>query len=667
MINVIVISAAPTFCEITQEQLRDSGWTISFRHSLPQAEADLATGFFNICIIDGISPSLLTQQNLAAIKSKAGSCRFVAVGDASDAEIDKGYRSGLDFIFSGPPREGVLRNLLLSPRLPNSNMSKNFSSPHHDRNSAGSTSLDLLRDFSRILSHSLNLPNLVHHFVLKARESIGLNRIAVFLLSQQTTSFPPTRPNRNRLSCICSIGIPGDVQDCLELSTTSGIGSWIVQSGQILRIEHAGALLSPAEFCRVQHEFALLNCQIAIPINDRERTLGVAMLGEPLTRPAFSDEELQLIFHLMEELGLSIKNYWLHSQLSANNKLFGDVLASMKSGILVAGPDLEIIHANPAMVDFLRYDSSGKRTLAFADLPPLIAKRIHEVVENGGVVEPFQFKHDENGSKAFQISVIPLQNPSGQLPQSAMVVMEDFSEVENARKIAVKAANSQLSEMIAKRFAQEIHNSLAPLKTHLQLMDDRYQESQFQQSLKQALETETTRMGRLSGQMLFLTESRPSPSVLTGIEKLLREAFAKAQTTCRTKGILTVHNQDNLSCLRCDPASVTHAFQEIFVNGLQAAKDPQITVKITSETKMGKPVIRVDFFDSGPGFSEKTVSCACEPFFTSRPTGVGLGLTVARRAAEEHGGWLEIFPRNQKNPDHPDVAVFFPSNEAHEE
>lgn len=666
MIAIIVISEDPFFRELIEEDLRDDDWKISFHATFVEAQPLLASEIFDFCVLDA-GPSLSQAiEAVELLKPGTGDCKFIAVAEGAPADqVQHAYQQGMDCVLPKPLPPRLLRTVLSPPIHPNYPMPSNSPpAAPHGKNPSNSQNLDILRDFSRILSHSLDLPSLVHHFVLKVREIIGVNRVAIFLEDPKTGSPSAPKLPYHRLRCICSIGIPADVQNCLELSKKSGVGSWVTQSGQILRAEQAGALLAPGENSRAQHEFNLLGCQIAIPIVDRERTIGVAMLGGHLTRIGFSDEELQLMFHLMEELGLSVKNNWLHSELAANHRLFGDVLSSMKSGSLVVGPELEIVHANPAMVAFIKGKNSSSRPLSFADLPGPIAERVHEVVENGKSVEPFDFRGDGDSGKTFHVSVIPFQNPSRHLPQSAMVVMEDFTEVEQAREIAVEAANAKLTSLIAKRFAHEIRNSLVPLTTHLQLMDDRYQQPDFQKSLKQALETETSRISRFTEQMLFLAEPSPAPSVLTSVEKILRESFARAQASLHATGILTVQNYSNLSCIQCHPQALAQAFQEVFINGLQASPSPRITVTIDPSPRDQSGFLCIGFRDNGEGFTGETARMAVEPFYTSRNTGVGLGLTVANKVALDHGGWLEVQPRS--TPNTPDVFMFFPIDHRNE-
>lgn len=668
MIAILVISPDLGFLEAMQSQLRDDARKISCHASLQEAKALLRSGVFDFCILD--LPRVDNLADLAACKIGASHCEIIAVGDdLPEAEIERARRHGVD-LFVPRALQGSLLNRLIhasSPAIGTMSIPPpyrpEFRSPLPRGRSALPT--ETLRDFSHILSHSLDLDSLVHHFVLKVREIVGVNRIAVFLEEPKAATPSGLRKGDARLQCVCAVGIPADLQNCVDLSRRSGIGHWVTRTGQILRAGHAQNHLPAAEAARVQHEFELLGCEVAIPINDRERSLGVALLGGHLTRITFSDDELQLMFHLMEELGLSVKNSWLHTELRANHQLFENVLSSMRSGSMVVGPELEVVHANEAMIRFITAGREARPSLSFADLPPPIASRVHEAVEQGKEVSPFQFTDTLNGG-IFRVSIIPFQNQAGRLPQSAMVVMEDFTEIERAKEAAVETARLKLTSLIAKRFAHEIRNSLVPLTTHLQLLDDQYDQPGFRDSLKSALSQETGRIERFTEQMLFLAEPKFSASALITLEKLLRESFDEAQSYSQRKGVLTIHNPGNGSPVRCQPQALRHAFKEIFINSLQSSPEPaEVQVEVLPSGQNGDRTVTVSFRDSGKGFGDETARRAAEPFYTTRNTGVGLGLTVARKVAQDLGGDLQVIPRSSA-AGAADVLLSLPCNHHHE-
>ena len=58
-----------------------------------------------------------------------------------------------------------------------------------------------------------------------------------------------------------------------------------------------------------------------------------------------------------------------------------------------------------------------------------------------------------------------------------------------------------------------------------------------------------------------------------------------------------------------------------------------------------KGMVRIDVNDSGPGIDPTIADRLFTPFTTTKPTGTGLGLTIARRVAQDHGGTLSASNR----------------------
>ncbi|HUJ43819.1 MAG TPA: ATP-binding protein [Opitutaceae bacterium] len=643
--------------------------------NLTSARPLLEAGMFDVCLLGVDKLSEDAHWLIAEFRTIASQCPLIVAARRGSPEDERAaYLAGADLVLAPTCDQAtmlaVVRRLATrSARPAPANAPRASSSPFLPAGATpaalATSALAVMRDFSQVFSYSLDYKQFTGHFVVKLREIIGVARIAIFLEPPPPVTalgIPPAH-DPQRLVCAGAVGLPADLIECFELSRKSGLGQRIAQSGRILHLGSESTAPFVAEDPRIQREFEILGCEVALPVNDRERTIGVALLGGRLTGTPFSDSELLLVYHLMEELGLAVKNSWLHHQLSASHRLFSDVLGAMTSGALVVGSDLAVVFANQALLRALKGDSAATAHLDFADLPPPLAKSLHEVVERGQSLAPFLYEHPGTLPKVFRASLIPFPNGGRQLPQPALLLLEDFTQVRAAQRAEIEASNLKLIGLIARRFAHEIRNSLVPLTTHQQFFDTDYANTDFRDSLKQALSRETSRIQRFTEQMVFLAQTEQGPTDTLPLEELLRKSFTRSRDFLgATGGELEIRSEVPDPLVRCHRPSLAHALQEIFLNGLQSAgAPPRVTVTVAAERGAdGRAGLALQVRDNGRGFTPEVAARATDPFFTTRNTGVGLGLTVAKRVIEAHAGRLEVRARSE--PNDPDLVIHLPAN-----
>jgi PAS domain S-box-containing protein len=97
--------------------------------------------------------------------------------------------------------------------------------------------------------------------------------------------------------------------------------------------------------------------------------------------------------------------------------------------------------------------------------------------------------------------------------------------------------------------------------------------------------------------------------------------------------------------LRCkvDHFRLGQVFRNILDNSLAACPEPiEIQVVVSLATHGGQPAVRLTFHDNGPGLTSEQKQRIFEPFFTTKTKGTGLGMAIARRIMDAHGGRIEV-------------------------
>jgi signal transduction histidine kinase len=86
-----------------------------------------------------------------------------------------------------------------------------------------------------------------------------------------------------------------------------------------------------------------------------------------------------------------------------------------------------------------------------------------------------------------------------------------------------------------------------------------------------------------------------------------------------------------------------------------------ISIEARKEHQAGNSGVLIQITDTGGGMEPSTLRRAMDPFFSTRPSGTGLGLPIAGRIVEAHGGKVEVTSVHGEGTT---VSLFIPSRRA---
>ncbi len=106
---------------------------------------------------------------------------------------------------------------------------------------------------------------------------------------------------------------------------------------------------------------------------------------------------------------------------------------------------------------------------------------------------------------------------------------------------------------------------------------------------------------------------------------------------------------DNLPKVYMDKRQIKHVFFNLFLNALQAMeKDGTLTVR-TYLTQLGElPAVACEVSDTGPGIQPDVLRNIFNPFFTTKDSGAGLGLSIVHKILSRHHGAIDVFNREKQ-------------------
>ncbi len=631
------------------------------RPNLDEVEPLLVHGLVDGCILDLELLSVQAVWALEKLRKWSLRCPIVIyVGTQSWEWQEEAYLKGANHVLVKPIRPRLLAAILdqtwPAPVRPAPTSSATghteiltASEPSDPVPRQSSQTLAILRSFSGILTHSLHAESMLKEFLLLLREILSINRAAIFLKPSltSTTAVSASLEEQARLRNVSSFGISKNLLQHFELSFEAGIGGQVRHLGRVLRRQSEEARLDQA----CQKEFELLGVQVAVPILDRENVIGVAVFDGHITGEPLSNPELELIFRLLEQLGLAMKNIWLHDQLATNHELMVGIMRELSSGCIVFGRDLGVLHANKMARKFFMGADRRSAEMEFSDLPQALGAKVYQVLNTGSALSNFKYEPEGSHGTVYNISIVPFQSLAAGLPSSVLLIADDLTQLEHYKRLEIEAGKIKQLKQSADRLTAELGNAMVRPTAYQQLLREKLSQKSVDleslKSMEKDLGEDFNRIRRFVNLLRYQNADSivlPDPFPLA---PLLEESFQEARKHQPTSKAPTLAEEGVKAMnLKGDRSALRLAFTEVMLNAIQAnSTEPKIRVRVSNLLNAdGLPMMLIEVEDNGPGFTAEALQKGTLPFFTTKTVGCGLGLTIVRRIVENSGGKLELVP-----------------------
>src|SRR5947207_15099837 len=226
-----------------------------------------------------------------------------------------------------------------------------------------------------------------------------------------------------------------------------------------------------------------------------------------------------------------------------------------------------------------------------------------------------------------------------------VMILRDITKSRRTAQQTIESERLNALTLLAAGVAHEIGNPLNSLHIHLQLMERSVQKlhGEAKAELQQSIEIARSEVNRLDSIVTqFLRAIRPSRPQLRpeNLNTIIEETVRFFTPELHDRDIVVEQElRSDLPLLQLDRDQMKQAFYNVIKNSVEAMQRHGI---LCIRTDLDDPHVVIRIADNGGGMSVESLSRVFEPYFTTKPSGTGLGLLIVRRIVREHGGELSI-------------------------
>lgn len=338
-----------------------------------------------------------------------------------------------------------------------------------------------------------------------------------------------------------------------------------------------------------------------------------------------------------------------------------DILRTIDAAVLTVDHDGRAVYLNPAAATLFRLDPErwiGESIFGELEIrAPGVRAALVETLKDGDGVRAREVEvHDpEGGSLPHSISTALLQRERD--PPLATAVLQDLRMARQLEELHLRASRLGVVAELSASLAHEIKNPLASIRSAVEQIADPTTDDEDRATLGRLVVREADRLSRLLGEFNDFARVDVAERRQIDLHRVIGEAveLVAQRPEAHDRAAFEVEVSGGLDDLWGDPDLVHRTLTNLLLNAVQVS-DPEssVTVRVVADAlspsvapaalASGMPV-RIRVIDDGPGIEPEDIGRIFDPFYTRRQGGSGMGLAIAHRAIQAHGGALLVSSR----------------------
>jgi len=332
------------------------------------------------------------------------------------------------------------------------------------------------------------------------------------------------------------------------------------------------------------------------------------------------------------------------------------ILDNLTAGVIVFDREGRIDTVNPGATRIVQLPLSAYRGRTLSEVPGLedfargVGRRfeLHATSPEAGERDQWQdsFELQTHTLDGRERDSITLLVRGAVLPQGArLMVFDDITELVSAQRVEAWSE-------VARRLAHEIKNPLTPIQLSAERLQHKLGHKLAGADQAMLARSVDTIVNQVQAMKTLVNEFRdyarlPAAHLVSiDLNALVTEVLGLYGSAMEAGHLLAALGE-GLPAIVGDSTQLRQVIHNLVQNALDAvAEQTDGRVRVQTEvarTEQGDPrVVRLLVIDNGPGFADKVLKRAFEPYVTTKSKGTGLGLAVVKKIADEHGARVRV-------------------------
>jgi PAS domain S-box-containing protein len=404
---------------------------------------------------------------------------------------------------------------------------------------------------------------------------------------------------------------------------------------------------------------------LCLPLINQAKLIGVLYLENNLTPRAFAPARIAVLKLIASQAAISLENTLLYRDLEKREAKIQRLVDANIIGIYIFNRQGDIVEANHAFLKMVGYERSDlvASRVRWTDLTPAEWRdrtaSAEAEIDVTGTIQPFEkeyfrkdgsrvpvligsaaFDEQRDEGVAFVVDLTERKRAEAEARESDRRFRDIEMELAHANRVTTIG---QLTASIGHEVNQPItaaRNNAAAALRFLSINPPDLEE--VQEALRGVVRS-TDRAGDIVGRIRALIKKKSREDVRFGINDAINDLIVLTQSEVAEQRVsVRLRLAEGLMAVRGDRVQLQQVVLNLILNALEAMSsvdDSRRELSISTDS-VGADYILVAVSDSGMGVDPELLDRVFDSFYTTKPSGMGLGLSICRSIVDAHGGRL---------------------------